>query len=438
MKIAWFTPFSVKSAIGKYSRIVTEELAKTHEVHLWVADTDERLTTSLKVIPFSDELEYGDTLSGYDYCVYNLGNYLEFHKKIFNLSQRHPGIVILHDFVMHHFFAGYYFGQGEAQYLKDMAFYYGESASRIGLESMKFRRTPIWETDEVIQYPLFEKAMAGAKGVVVHSRFFCSHVKESFLGPVGVVYLPAPLNNDILKKTALSRQALDVPGDRLMMLTLGHVNPNKCIDQTLMALGQNPSLAKKLTYVVIGPHVHAPYSAKLNKLVKKYKLQNTVRFLGYQNDEALYAYMRNTDIFMNLRFPAIEGASWSLVEQLYFGKATIVSNTGCYSELPDECVVKVEPAHGWQGVGGALQRVVEEAHYRESLGDQALHFAREQFNVTKYQNDFNDFLLEMDRKKPELQLVDRVGRELSAMHVLPNMEICAIITQKMSTLLGDE
>jgi len=51
------------------------------------------------------------TLSKYDVVVYNFGNHLPFHREIFLLSRRHPGICVLHDFVMHHFFAEYYFNE---------------------------------------------------------------------------------------------------------------------------------------------------------------------------------------------------------------------------------------------------------------------------------------------------------------------------------------
>jgi len=148
MKIAWFTPFSTKSAIGKYSQIITEELAKTCEVDLWISDTAELLDTTLRVILFSSEGNYQESLLAYDYVIYNLGNYLDFHKHIYNISCQHPGLVILHDFVMQHFFVGYHYGKDEAQYIRDMDYYYGPEARRLAAESFKFKRVPLWETDE--------------------------------------------------------------------------------------------------------------------------------------------------------------------------------------------------------------------------------------------------------------------------------------------------
>jgi len=437
MKIAWFTPFTIKSAIGKYSQIITEELAKFCEVDLWVSDAADLQATSLRVVPFSGEGNYLDALAAYDYVVYNLGNYLDYHKHIYNVSRQHPGIVILHDFVMNHFFVGYYYGKNEAQYIRDMAYYYGEDARRLAVESLKFRRKPLWETDEVAKYPLFEKALVGAQGVIVHSHFFGKRVREEYMGPVGELYLPAPFKAEHTGDAALTRQALGVPVDKLLCLTVGHVNPNKRLDKTLQALGQNRELMQKIFYVVIGPQVHQEYANLLHKLVKKYRLQANVRFLGYQTDAVLYAYMKNADAFINLRYPIIEGASWSLVEQLYFGKPTVVTNDGFYSELPGDCVIKVDPNHEVSDLVAALRRLVQEPDFRRTLGEKALAYAREYFNVRKYSREFIVFLKEVDGAGPGLRLIDRVSREMAAMQISPQLDVCRSVAEKLDTLLGN-
>jgi hypothetical protein len=52
-------------------------------------------------------------LKTYDVIVYNMGNNAEFHAGIYEVMQRYPGIIILHDYVLHHFFAGYWLDKKE-------------------------------------------------------------------------------------------------------------------------------------------------------------------------------------------------------------------------------------------------------------------------------------------------------------------------------------
>ena len=66
-----------------------------------------------------------------------------------------------------------------------------------------------------------------------------------------------------------------------------------------------------------------------------------MKLIGYVDDNTLAAYYRDADVLCNLRNPALEGASWSLVEQMSLGKPIIVSDNGFYSEIPGECVFKI-------------------------------------------------------------------------------------------------
>src|SRR2546423_5427568 len=57
-----------------------------------------------------------------------MGNDPRYHHAIWHLSQRHPGIVILHDLMMQHFFSGLVFhdrGMNRREYLELVERYHG-------------------------------------------------------------------------------------------------------------------------------------------------------------------------------------------------------------------------------------------------------------------------------------------------------------------------
>ena len=55
MKIAWFTPFTRKSAIGKISALICEELAKNHEVEVWTQHREELIATTVHVVAIAQD-----------------------------------------------------------------------------------------------------------------------------------------------------------------------------------------------------------------------------------------------------------------------------------------------------------------------------------------------------------------------------------------------
>lgn len=438
MKIAWFTPFSRKSGISKYSQSITNALVKNCEVDLWVAETTDLLQTELKVFHYHFNEDLPQKLKEYDFIVYNMGDHLYFHKDIYEISKKVKSIVILHDFVMHHFFVGYYLihKMDSNAYVREMERLYGVNGRKIAIDSINGSRTTVWETEEVINYPLFEKAIEGAMGVICHSQYLAGKVNKNFLGPFTVIYHPFYSYEQLPIVNQTSKSNLGISEDKILMVTIGHVNPNKRMDKVINILGEHKDFAEKVIYIVIGPHEHVQYYSQLQSLVEKYNLQDSVKFLGYQPDNILFAYMANADIFVNLRFPAMEGASWSLVEQLYFGKPIIVSDIGFYSELPDDCVMKINMDREKSELFDALKKLVFKDKLREEIGTRGKQFAIGNFNVQKYCKAFFDFLDEVKNWSPVLGLVDKVGVELALMGISQDSEVVDKVARQIYQMIG--
>jgi glycosyltransferase involved in cell wall biosynthesis len=440
MKIAWFTPFSHKSAIGKYSRSITNELNKNCQVDLWVPRDNNLLPTTLGVFQFRSVAEIGNKLNGYDFIVYNMGDHYDFHKDIYEVSRKERGIIVLHDLIMHHFFYHYYLIDRKEPhlYVRDMELYYGDKGRSVATDIVRGNVMANWE-NEIMHYPFFEKAIERAKGVICHSAFLANKVKEIALAPVCTVKLPLCSYNAI-PSLKLTRSDWDIPEDKLIALTVGHINPNKRIDKVIEILARHRSIASRLVYIVIGPYDHNPLFKEMSSLINKYGLQDTVKFLGYQTDDVLSSFMSGADIFVNLRFPVMEGGSASLVEEMCCGKPVVVSDAGHYSELPDDVVVKVGVDREGDDLARALKALVEDKELRTELGKRCRDFALDNFNVKIYSRLFLDFITSAKSCGPLLDLVDRVGQELFLMRVSKKLsvvdDVSNIIYKLFSTKQG--
>jgi glycosyltransferase involved in cell wall biosynthesis len=414
--------------------LITDELARTAEVHIWHPQAPELHPSALPLISYSPTLELEPSvLSAYDLMVYNMGNYLPFHRQIFEISQKAPGIVILHDFVMHHFFAGYYFQylKNQREYQAAMTRHYGERGKAVANESCAGTRQWVWETSEVLQYPFFEEAMRGAWAVVVHSDFFRESVAARFSGPVKKLGLAYGTQAEV---AVCKRQDLGIPEDRTLIVTVGHVNPNKCIHSVIEALGRDPEIRRNVLYVVVGPYDEV-YRRRLDEQVRKYNLENIVRFTGYASDEHLKSYLEHSDLCVNLRYPSTEGASASAIEEMMHGKPVVVTDTGFYSELPDDCVRKVNPRNDHEQLPRVLRDLVLDRHARQDMGSRAKSYANANFRADTYARGIVELAEELLDAKPLLAYADRIGDILADMGVCPETPIVDTVSRISHELL---
>jgi len=437
MKIAWFTPFSKKSAIGKYSQIITDELKNYCDVDLWVPQSDDLLVSNLNIRTIFLQTELFIELTSYDLCVFNLGDHLDNHLDIYEISKKVKGVVILHDFIMHHFFLSYYlsYKNKPEEYIREMGRLYGQIGRENAVESLNGTCVPIWETDYITKYPFFEKAIEGALGIITHSHFLADMIKSYTTEMVKLLYFPncfsgenIPIPTDMADKLALN-------GNKLLLLTVGHVNSNKRIDKFISMLGKNRKLAEAVRYVVIGPYEENAYFKEINDLIKTYNLNETVCFMGYQPDHVLHAFMQQADVMINLRFPAMEGASWSLLEQLSIGKPIVVTDNGFYSELLCEGLVKTNPLNELNDLDISLDQLCTNKELREQMGVKSKEFYRDNFNTDKYCKEFIEFSNIVISRKPIVNLIDKVAEELFLMDVNVESLTSATIATEIHNLL---
>ena len=435
MKIAWFTPFSQKSAIGRVSQGVTLELAKRASVDLFCFDKDATHPTTVPVRKFERASAITEqTLAAYDIIFYNFGNHLPFHLEIFRTSQRFPGIAILHDFVMHHFFVGYYLElhRSRPDYVGTLENLYGKKIAESAGAAIKKAGPPyFWDSEAVVDCPMFECVLPGAQGVITHSEFLKQKVERVFGGPVRKIPLHYKINRDAPTPT---RRELGVAEDCLLIVTIGHANPNKQITSTIDAIGQLRGSVGAMQFVIAGSYSGA-YKKDIDAAIRRNKLESVVKVAGEVTDADLRGYLAAADICVNLRYPAMEGASASAIEEMLYGKPMIVANTGFYAELPEDCVVKVEPTSD-AGLRAAIQSLATDPELRRRLGSAARAFAEREFGADHYAELALQFADEVRRARPLLGLADKMASVCRSMGIPPGHAMVESLAVELGNLFS--
>jgi len=433
MRIAWFSPLRQRSAIGRFSVLVASEIAKQATIELWVPDAagEPLHETTIPIIRFNGVPRAAELLEEYDFLVYNLGDQLANHGPIFEMSRQVRGIVILHDYSMHNFFAAYFNERGRwDEYKRVMHRWHGVDLR----ETRGEHGWRVWETDEAFDYPLFQEAVLGARGVVAHSQFVRDAVARSMAAPVTHIPLAYEVDHSA---PPLERDALGIPAGKRLAVTVGQANENKRIHVVMEMLAANPDLAESLFYVVVGG-CEGPYGEKVLALRTQLGLEAQVRFTGYASDGLLRSYLAHADFCVNLRLPAMEGGSASCAEQMLYGKAIVVTDTGVYRDLPDDCVWKTRPESESADLERAIRELTGDAEVRRKLGEAARSHAERNFSPAAYASSLLAFCDAVTFRRPAMDLIDEAARELRRMGITPDMEIVSTVARESALLMDGD
>ena len=417
MKIAWFTPFSKESAIGLYSKIACEALSKYCDIEIY-SPNDRFRETFLSVQPL-DSLNISK-LNQFDAVIYNMGNFYPYHAEIFDISKQVPGIFILHDLSMLDFMYGYFTAYkndiaGLHATLKQL---YSEPDATMILNAACNSET--WKCVDFIKYNAIEWITENARGAIVHSRYHLNCLKKHYSGFSAMAYFPYAQEKGI--SPAILQERRD---GKIELLTVGHVNPNKQIAQVLDAIGTNSQIRDRIHYNVVGGLGNQEYCNYLQRKIQKYHLEDVVCLNGYATDEELECYYQNADVLINLRNPAIEGASWSLVEQMWRGKPIMVTDIGFYAEMPNDCVYKIspEPEIEIKSIQNVILSLLNDRTRLGKTGKNAQIYAQERFSPEQYVKTIVPYLQNYQYIASEEDLIDDVIHEFSIMKLYGYTEL---------------
>ena len=129
---------------------------------------------------------------GTDVALYHVGNDPEHHGWIVEALRRRPGVVVLHDFVLHHLVAGLTIGRGNGHGYLDAMEREGGVVGRLLAHGVLDKRIPaLWES-RASEFHLAGEVLSLATALIVHSRYVEHCAREAgYAGPIHVVPHPA-------------------------------------------------------------------------------------------------------------------------------------------------------------------------------------------------------------------------------------------------------
>jgi glycosyltransferase involved in cell wall biosynthesis len=321
---------------------------------------------------------------------------------------------VLHDFVLHHFFADYYLEvqRSPAAYIEEMAYNYGEAGAALARDALRGERQ-IWEHDP-LRYPLNQRVLDHARAVIVHSEFARRLIARSHPHlPVARINLAVTVADSPPDRKTL-RQRYGVAHDRIVIGSLGFGSAAKRLSMVLRAiraLGREDVL-----YLVVGA-----MGEPLRRELSRDGLDNLVRATGFVDWNAFNDYCSLIDIGVDLRYPTMGESSASVCRILGAGKPCVVSRVGWFAELPDDCCVKLTPAAEDDALVECLSALIRDESLRLRLGGNARKYICENHNpaqaATAYVNFVDQVRSAERRSSVQRAIIDATGKAMAEIGV---------------------
>lgn len=383
-RLAYFSPLPPqRTGIADYSAELLPYLARHAELTLFAddpAEVDAALQRQFTIQPIA---AFAAQRRAYDLALYQMGNSSDFHQSIYRTLLRYPGLVVLHDYVLHHFMVGCTVAQGDtAGYVREMGYALGsagmQQARAIAQGSQPF---PWYDV------PLNERLLDVSLGVMVHSRYVegLIHQRSPHIQTAVISQPMQPVEG-----CASRRSALPWPADAIIFASLGQITPAKQIDQALRALARLRRSLPQARLLLVGEVMKE--GVDLKGLIRQLGLEDAVHCTGFVGDLQAFAEWTNAaDVVVNLRYPTTGETSATALRAMAAGRPVIVSDHGWYAELPDEACCKV-PVNDERALYAAMRRLATDVTLRRNLGQMALRYVREQCNVERVAAQYMAFV----------------------------------------------
>jgi glycosyltransferase involved in cell wall biosynthesis len=371
MKVAMVTPLAMSSAVADVMMSAAAHVGPDWDLEVWYPTDGTPQPCPVPSRAFwRADAGVIEELSAFDLVVYVIGDSPR-HVEILELAQVLPGLVVLHDASVTNLI------RYAAQRSDALPALVDHVRSSVGaLEADEFELSlaedePLAWFDLCARVPLIDLAIANSLGVVVHSAWAAARADGLTFGEVSVAPLPVPrpaLGFGASTSAPAARDVLaGVPSSAVALVSVGAVNPNRCIDRVIEAIAEDPQL-RETVHVVVAGHISRTTERDLLLLASEWGIKERVHLLGTVSDGELERILARADMCAALRDPVLEGKSGSLLTQMRTGAAVVVYDHGHYAELPDAVACKVDPKAPVPELAAALRRLVVDADRRRAMG----------------------------------------------------------------------
>jgi len=267
--------------------------------------------------------------------LYHLGNN-RLHADIYRHALAEPGIVVLHDAVLHHFLLGQL---SREAYVDEFVYNYG-TWQRSLAEELWAGRAASGCDSRYFEYPMLRRIAARSRAVVVHNPAAARMVREHASG-TRIVEVPhlaltpdaAPSEAEILRY----RERLGIAPFDFVFGVFGYLRESKRLMSVLRALAEVRRENPRAVLLVAGQFV----SSDLERAAAPLLAAPGILRLPYLPERDFWLAAGAVDACISLRYPAAGETSGIAIRFLGLGKPVLLTDGEEIARLPEDACIRI-------------------------------------------------------------------------------------------------
>ncbi len=269
-----------------------------------------------------------------DVCVYHLGNN-QLHRETYIQCLEKPGIVVLHDAVLNHFFLNWL---ERDEYVREFAYNYGEYNRALAADLWDCRSTSAADPC-YFEWPMLRRVASASRALVVHNpaaaRMVRRHVPDARI--FQIPHLARRFTEPSPEAVSRWRNEHGIGPEQFLFGVFGHLRETKRLHSVVRAFQSVGASGAAL--LVAGDFVSAAYEHAVAPALNGAGVAR-VPFLP---DAEFNLAVSAVDACINLRYPSAGETSGITVRLMNAGRPVIATSGDEIADIPNGVLLRVDP-----------------------------------------------------------------------------------------------
>jgi glycosyltransferase involved in cell wall biosynthesis len=270
-----------------------------------------------------------------DVALYHIGNNA-LHREIYARALARPGVVVLHDALLQHFYLGML---NDEAYVEEFVFNYGEWSRGLARD-LWAGRARSGADPRYFAYPMLKRIARAAHAVIVHNpaaaRRVCEHAPHTRVVEIPHLFRRPELPDAV--DTLRFRASLGLSPRTLLVGLFGHQRETKRLAVVLRAFERAKAAGADARLLISGAFVSETFERGLAPMLYQPGILRT----GYLPEPEFWRWAAATDLCINLRFPTAAETSGVAVSMMGIGKGVAFTVGEEIARIPQDACLRVD------------------------------------------------------------------------------------------------